>query len=154
MPPCSAGKGPDPFDHTWNWKKKPKCHVCQKLRPNNACQWGHTKPGKAELAAREGNGGGTAPTHGGKGGGKGGGKNGGGSDANTKRLEKELQQANAQIQRLEAEKAEDDDDGPDEEMDDEFKSKEDWERVIAEAEAEGKHAEAMLKKWPKTAKYL
>ena len=49
--PCSAGKGPDLHDQCWNWKKKTNCHLCHKPRPNGACLWGHTKPGKAELAA-------------------------------------------------------------------------------------------------------
>ena len=62
-------------------------------------------------------------------------------------LKKNSEKADAEIQRLKADKAEDDDDGPDdEEMDDELKTKEDWERVIAEAEADSKHAEGMLKK--------
>ena len=39
-------------------------------------------------------------------------------------------------------------------MDDEFKSKEDWERVIEKAEADAEHAKTMLKKWPKEPKYL
>ena len=39
-------------------------------------------------------------------------------------------------------------------MDDDLKTKEDWERAIAEAEADCKYAETMLKKYPKSAKYL
>ena len=39
-------------------------------------------------------------------------------------------------------------------MDAELKTKSDWKRAVADAEADGKHAESMLNKYPKSAKYL
>ena len=78
-------------------------------------------------------------------------------------MAEKLRKAEADKRRLEAEnrklragQGDEDEDAPveDEEMDDEFKSKEDWDRVIEKAEADAEHAKAMLKKWPKEQKYL
>lgn len=154
--PCSAGKGSGLRGHCWNWKKKTHCHVCHKPRPNGALLWGQTKPRKAELVARDTNGGGNAPTHGGKGGCKGGGKGGGDAEkirkleANNKRLEDELRKKKV----AEAADAEDDGEEGDEEMDDDLKTKEDWDRVVVQAEADIKYVEEQLKKFPKSPRYL
>ena len=76
----------------------------------------------------------------GKGNGKGGGK-GGGGDANTKRLEEKLRKADAEIRKLKADKVDDDVVvSDDEEMDEVPNTKEDWERVVADAEEDCKHA--------------
>ena len=44
--------------------------------------------------------------------------------------------------------------GGDEEMDDDLKTKEDWDRVVVQAEADNKYAEEQLKKFLKSPRYL
>lgn len=123
------------------------------MRPQNPIRYSQIKEWKADATVK------------GKGKGKGGGKVGGkgngkwGADeevrklkANTKRLEEEVRKLK-QVKK----EADDDEDGSeeeDEEMDAELKTKSDWERAVAEAEADGKHAERMLKTYPTSAKYL
>ena len=89
---------------------------------------------------------------------KGGGNGGGDIDKLRKADAAKNQRLEAECRKLRAVKAgqaeDEEEPADDEEMDDELKSKEDWERVIEAAEADGEHAKAMLKKWPKQQKYL
>ena len=116
------------------------------------------------MAARGGNGGkqggGNGQGGGGKGGGKGGagGGKGGAGDANTKRLQEQLRQKDAEIRKLKADKggqADAEEEPPDdEEMDDELKSKEDFERAIEISEADREYAKSMHEKYPKVQKIV
>ena len=54
----------------------------------------------------------------------------------------------------EAADAEDDGEEGDEEMDDDLNTKEDWDRVVVQAEADIKYAEEQLKKFHKSPRYL
>ena len=146
---------------------KPGEGGCGCKRKTTSTLFCNTKVGRAIAEKRDQSNGKNSKAQskgGGKGGGQGGGgkggNKGGGGDAAEKlrKSEAERKRLDARIRKLEAEKADkaeqEDVDEEDEEMDDEFKSKEQLEDVISQANANEKHATAMLKQWPKSTKFL
>ena len=80
-----------------------------------------------------------------------------GDSEEVRKLKANAKRHDAENQKLKAERDEDDNEGPeedDEEMDAEPSTKNDWERAVAEAEADGEHAESMLTKFPKSTKNI
>ena len=121
------------------------------MRPQNPTHYSQTKEGKADAAAK-GKGKGKG---GGKGGGKGNGK-GGDDEEKIRRLEANQKRLEAENRNLKAAKAVVVEESGEEDEDmaaDDTQDKAYWERIVAEAEADGRHAERMLKKDPKSAKY-
>ena len=148
---CSAGQVVE--DWHFVFKKKDACNKCDKRCPKNPTRYGHTKAGKAELAARGGNGG----WGGGGGGGASGGGGGGNNDSSEiRKLRAQLKDANKKLEAKVANDDDDDSEGDDDEgMDtDEVKTKAQLEQIVLDTQGDIKYAEEKLKTTPKNARYL